>query len=197
MPFCPKCEEVRLGTFYQCLKCGSNLETDIFLSEKVFVGLILSSIAVYKKECLGSLLGYKTQRRVVVEYALPFQSAERKPTEVEPNWKRESKVRETIGKLMQLQHLGYFHSHTQWGKEPTSAEQSATDRDSMNTSEIDVVVALNEAKRVRKWRLSGRILCGSINKYHIQIAGYYKTKKDEIRDYGIFCPYALGFDYHS
>jgi len=33
---------------------------DVFLSDKAFIGLVLSAIEVYKRECMGSLLGYNS-----------------------------------------------------------------------------------------------------------------------------------------
>jgi len=47
----------------------------VFLSEAAFMGLVLSSIEVYKKECLGLLLGYKLEDRYIVEYSVAYQSA--------------------------------------------------------------------------------------------------------------------------
>jgi hypothetical protein len=60
--------------------------TEIFLSDKGLMGILLSSVEVYKLECHGALLGTKTRSRIIVEYAIPFQAAERKFAEVIPNW---------------------------------------------------------------------------------------------------------------
>lgn len=172
---------------------------DIFLSDRAFVGITIASIEVYANECLGSLLGYRTPNRVVVEHALVYQSAKRKPREVEPNWKRESKVRDTIMKLIQMQPLGYFHSHTQWGEDRAVAELSDADKESMKPGEIEIVVAINKARRRTPWyrpTQEQRDLCGSIGKYHVRMAGFYKRKRDgKIKQYTILCPYVMGFDY--
>jgi len=56
----------------------------VFLSDRAFIGLVLSVIEVYKDECLGSLLGYNLRNRIVVDYVLPYQTARRKRTDVEP-----------------------------------------------------------------------------------------------------------------
>lgn len=89
---------------------------DAFLSDKAFVGLVLSAIEVYRKECLGSLLGYNIPNRIVVEYVIAYQSARRRPTGVEPDWKREPRVQEILPNRIQLHHVGYFRSHTQRGQ---------------------------------------------------------------------------------
>jgi hypothetical protein len=167
---------------------------DVFLSDKAFIGLVLSAIEVYRSECLGSLLGYNMQNRIVVDYVIPYQSAKRKPTEVEPNWKRESRVQEILPKLIQLRHVGYFHSHTQWGKEKVSAELSGKDKEGMIPMQIEIVVAVSASKRKTNWYQSGKDLCGSIGKYHIRLACHYKRKNGEFMKYPILCPYVLGFD---
>ena len=86
---------------------------------------------VYRKECHGVLLDFRTRGRIVVEYAIPFQSAKRRHTEVVSNWRREVKVIEVLPKLIHLQKLGYFHSHPQWGGVRGVAKLSAADKDAM------------------------------------------------------------------
>ncbi|MCW3986532.1 MAG: hypothetical protein NWE91_09045 [Candidatus Bathyarchaeota archaeon] len=167
---------------------------DVFLSDKAFIGLVLSAIEVYRNECLGSLLGYNIRNRIVIEYVIPYQTAKRKPTEVEPDWKRESRVQELLPSLMQLHHVGYFHSHTQWGKQKASTKLSDMDVAGMMPTQIEMVVAVNASRRKTEWYQSGKQLCGSIGKYHLRLACHYKRKKGAITQYPILCPYVLGFD---
>jgi hypothetical protein len=167
---------------------------DIFLSDKAFIGIVLSAIEVYKNECLGALLGYNLRNRIVVEYAIPFQTAKRKPTEVEPNWKRETRVQEILPKLIHLKHLGYFHSHTQLGKRKATAQPSNSDIESMIPAQIEIITAVNESKRKTHWYATKKELCGTIGKYHIRLACHYKKVNGKIRQYPILCPYVLGFD---
>jgi len=170
-------------------------KTDIFLSDKAFMGVILSSVEVYRNECHGALLGFRTNRRIVVQYAIPFQSARRKPSEVVPNWRRELKVIETLPKLVHLKKLGYFHSHPQWGTSRGIAKLSEPDKEYMSEGEVELVVAINDRKRAVPWQSNMR-LYGTIGKYYIVIAGFYKRKQDsQIKQFKILCPYAVGFDY--
>ena len=172
------------------------MSTEIFLSDKAFLSIILSSVEVYKKECLGVLLGYRTHGRVIVKYAIPFQTAERTYSEVEPNWRREAKVLEILPNLIQLEKLGYFHSHPQWGRQKGRAELSEGDIDSMEEGEIELVVAINDARGKMPWGESNKRLFGTLGGYRIDIAGYYiRTSDGEIMQYRILCPYAVGFDY--
>jgi len=170
-------------------------ETDIFLSDKAFIGILLSSVEVYKKECLGALLGMQTQGRIIVEHAIPFQAvAKRTFSEVKPNWRKELKVNEAIPQLMHLQKLGYFHSHPQFGDKRGRTSLSKADKESMQETEIEIVVAINEAKRSSWWTESGKELSGTLNGYKIRFAGFYKKKDGKIKKYRIVCPYAVGFD---
>jgi len=170
--------------------------TEIFLSDKAFMGIILSSVEVYKNECHGALLGIQTPGRIIVEYAIPFQAAERKFVEVTPNWRRELKVIEILPKLIHLQKLGYFHSHPQFGNKRGVASLSEADKDYMQGGEAEIVVAINDAKKSLRWRESKNGLSGALGKYNIVIAGFYKRKKDgRIMNYRVLCPYGVGFDY--
>ncbi|RJS89074.1 hypothetical protein DRO56_00580 [Candidatus Bathyarchaeota archaeon] len=143
---------------------------EVFLTEKAFVGLILSAIEVYKNECLGALLGYNLRNKIVVEYAIPYQSAKRKYTEVEPNWRRESKIQELIPLLTPLQHLGYFHSHTQWGDTKALSALSQVDRETIEPAQIEIVIAVNDSKRRIKWETTGKELYGTIRNHKIRMA---------------------------
>ena len=169
---------------------------DVLLLDKAFIGMVLSAIEVYKNECLGALLGYNLKNRIVVEYAIPYQTAKRKPTEAEPNWNREIRVHEILPNLLHLKHVGYFHSHTQWGEIKASTELSIKDVKSIIPGQIEIVVAINDAKRRIPWssKSSGE-LYGTLGKYGIYMACHYKTAKSQkIKKYPLLCPYALGFD---
>ena len=46
----------------------------VYLNENVFMGMVLSCVEVYKKECFGLLLGYRTPEKYIVEHAIPYQT---------------------------------------------------------------------------------------------------------------------------
>jgi hypothetical protein len=174
-------------------------EMDVFLSDRAFIDMTIASIEVYHDECLGLLLGHNTRNRIVVEHAIVLQSAKRSPTGVEPSWNRETKVRAAVTKLMHLKPLGYFHSHTQWGSSKGLIGLSDLDKESMEPTEIELLVAVNDAKSRSRWHdVDEMDLAGSIGDWHLRIAAYYKRKRgrnSDIARYRILCPYALGFDY--
>jgi len=81
------------------------------------------------------------------------------------------------------------------GKIPGVAKLSEPDKEYMEEGEIEIVVAINDSKRKVSWQ-SQRRLFGTIGKYHVVAAGFYKRKKDSrIMQYRILCSYAVGFDY--
>ncbi len=158
--------------------------------------MLLSSVEVYKMECHGALLGFKTQGRIVVEYSIPFQAAERKFSEVTPSWRRELKVMEVLPSLVHLQKLGYFHSHPQFGQKRGLPQLSELDRKYMQRGDTEIIIAINNSKRTTPWAEIKKGLSGTVGEYHIVVAGFYKREKDErIMNYRIVCPYAVGFDY--
>ena len=175
---------------------GMQPQTEIFLSDNAFLGMLISSVEVYKLECHGILLGFKTKGRIVVEYAVPCQAAKRKFSEVEPNWRKELKVKEVLPKLVHLQVLGGFHSHPQFGKEKGKARLSESDKFCLEEGEIEVVVAINDEKKICAWSETRGGISGTLVDYHIALSGYYKRRKDQkIAKYRIVCPYAVGFDF--
>ncbi len=166
---------------------------EIVLSDRAFVGIVLSSVEVFKRECLGALFGVQSRGQIFVELAIPFQSAERTFSEVRPNLKREKKINEMIPKLIAIEKIGYFHSHPQFGDVKGITALSYTDKSSMIETEIEIVVAINKSARNVWWRESNKELIGGLGGFSIKLAGYYR-EKDTIHKHRIVCPYAVGFD---
>jgi hypothetical protein len=170
-------------------------KTEIVLTESAFIGIVLSSVEVFKKECLGLLLGIGSTGRIIVNHAVPFQAvSERKFCSVKSNWRKEVKIREAIPKLANLDYLGDFHSHPQFGESKGVAELSETDKQSIEETKIELVTAINTSKHHQKWTANKGVLSGSVCHFNIKIAGFYKSKNGEIKQLDVVCPYAVGFD---
>ena len=168
---------------------------EIFISEKAFISLILSSVEVYKNECIGSLYGHEGEERFTVEFAIPYQTAKRKPTEVEPIYHRESRVLDLLDDISPLDHVGYFHSHCQRGDVNASEILSGPDKESMSPGQIEIIVTLNDSKRWIPWNMSGKVLAGSLRDYRFRIAAYMKNAESEkIQKCRVLCPYAVGIN---
>ena len=170
---------------------------DVLLSDKAFIGIVLSAIEAFKKECTGALLGYNLRdNRIVVEYSFPYQLAERSYSQVIILTKRESRVKEILPKITQLNYVGEYHSHTQRGGKKATAKLSDEDEEAIEKCMIEIVVAVNEAKRKTVWSQDrkGMMLLGTIGDYHLTLACYYKKKDGTIIQCPLLCPYILGFD---
>lgn len=69
---------------------------------------------------------------------------------------------------------------------------SEEDRECIELGEVEVVVAVNDSRRRVSWGCSssGEIY-GSVGRYHIRIAGYFRDESGRVRKCFLVCPYAL------
>jgi len=89
---------------------------NLFLSTEARTILSFASIEAFKKECAGILLGYRTPRSIIVRLAIPFQTAERRFTEVIfPKKSEQFKKLTAELPTSDMDVLGTFHSHQSWG----------------------------------------------------------------------------------
>jgi len=164
---------------------------DVFLEQEAFLGLLLSAVETYKRECFGSLLGYSTKNRIVVELAIPTQVADRRYSTVEPNWNRLAQSEKILSEHTSFSHLGYFHSHPQFGQKRYGTTQSKQDIESMKDSELEIIVAINDRLRSQRWKIVQKELRGSTEDHSIRIAAYHMID-GKIAKYPIYCPFATG-----
>lgn len=168
---------------------------EVYISETAFHSMILSSVEVYKKECLGILLGYRNPKKTIVEYAVPYQSAERLPRSVRISSGRHTRIENFLNMMPKLDIIGDFHSHTMWGKSRARMGPSGDDIDDMVEGNIYIILAINDKTRAHKWTISPRgILSGTIGDYSIRMGGFYIENNDDKRIVrgSIVCPSATG-----
>lgn len=165
-----------------------------YLSENAFIDLLLSSAEVYKRECLGFLLGYKLEDRFIVEHAFSFQTARRKPKGVVSRDKSHKKIDPILSRFDRLQIIGDFHSHTQFGMTKGVPLPSPEDIKSMTTDRIYLIVAINNNKKTMSWaeNIDGTI-SGSVDKFSFKISAYYLNNRSSVRKAKIHCPFPPGF----
>lgn len=177
-------------------------EIEVYLSENVFMGLILSSVEVYKKECFGLLLGYKTPQKYIVEHAIPYQSAKRGHKWIELRRDKWKIIQEVLQNFPKLDMIGDFHSHPMYRDVKADVSLSEDDILHMYPDELQVVIAINENRRSMPWASNpDQTVSGTISGYHIKIAAYYFPVEDNDNDkknskvlYAakIFCPFVVG-----
>ncbi|UCD35509.1 MAG: Mov34/MPN/PAD-1 family protein [Nitrospiraceae bacterium] len=166
----------------------------VFLSENAFMGLLLSSAEVYKRESLGYLLGYRLDDRFIVEYAFSLQTAMRKRRGVIFHRRDQIKILPILSKFSKLQIVGDFHSHTPYGTSKGIAEPSPEDIKEMEEDNLYVIIAINEIGKSRSWKENiDCSISGSMGSFFFKISAYYYPgAKNSPRRAPIFCPFPPG-----
>ena len=166
----------------------------VYLSENAFLDLLLSSAEVYKRECLGFLLGYRLEDRFIVEHAFSFQTASRRPKGVISNDRSHQKIDPIIARFDRLQIVGDFHSHTQFGEQRGLAFPSSEDIASMTQDKIYLIVAINSRRKEKVWTENAdKTISGSVGDFFFKIAACFVNKHSSVRRAKIHCPFPPGF----
>lgn len=165
----------------------------VYLSENAFIDILLSSAEVYRKECLGFLLGYRLEDRFIVEHAFSFQTANRKHKAVVVHEKNHKKIAPILSRLDKLQIIGDFHSHTQFGPSKGLPIPSEEDIAGMEQGQIYVIVAINNNEKTLDWgeNRDGTI-SGSVGEVFFKVSAYFVKGKSTKRA-KIHCPFPPGF----
>lgn len=170
-----------------------------YLSFPAFLTIVSSSVEVFRKETIGYLVGVKAEDKFMVEYAIPYQTAESGYVHATVDMDRVGRINEILSKVSQgqgLEFVGDFHSHTAFGKNPATVVPSNTDLASTIPGELNIICAVNMKKRAVRWYESNRgILTGTIGIYRIEIGGYFVEEAGIGRQYEritIKCPAVTG-----
>ncbi|MBM4128771.1 MAG: hypothetical protein FJ243_01485, partial [Nitrospira sp.] len=163
-------------------------------SENAFIDLLLSSAEVYKKECLGFLLGYRLEDRFIVEHAFPVQTANRKHRGVVYNFKNHKKIEPILERFGKLQIIGDFHSHTQFGPTKGLPIPSEEDIREMAHGRIYLIVAINNNEKTMHWdeNRDGTI-SGSVSDFFFKISAHFLNGEKVVKRARIHCAFPPGF----
>jgi proteasome lid subunit RPN8/RPN11 len=167
----------------------------VYLSETAFMDLLLSAAEVFKKECLGYLLGYRLEDRFIVEHAFSLQSASRQRRGVDLSVANKRKIEPILEKFHRVQIIGDFHSHTPYGESRGLPVQSAEDVAEMKPGNIYFIVAINNRPKAVPWKENrDGTISGSVERFFFKISAYYLNGTGEPRKSKIHCPFPPGFD---
>jgi proteasome lid subunit RPN8/RPN11 len=166
----------------------------VYISENAFVELLLGSAEVYKRECLGYLLGYKLEDRFIIEHAFSFQTACRKPKGVVSLDRSHKKIEPILALFDRLQIVGDFHSHTQFGATKGLPVPSAEDIAGMISDHIYLIVAINNNRKTMRWAENRDCtISGSADKFFFKISAYFLNGNSALRKAKIHCPFPPNF----
>ncbi len=145
-----------------------------YFNENVFMGLVLSAVEVYKKECFGLLLGYRIAGKFIVEHAIPYQSVKRGHSWTELRSDKWKVITEILKHFPKLDVIGDFHSHTMYRDARANVSLSGDDIKYMGKDELQIVIAVNEFKRPKPRRVRfDHTVSGVLDRYQFKIAAYY------------------------
>ncbi len=169
---------------------------ECFINPPAFAAIVTSVIEVFAKETIGFLVGVKAEKKFIVEYAIPYQTADVGYTHAEVDWKRAERVNEVLKLVGEgLEFIGDFHSHTKFGQSAADVKPSSTDLVLTKEGEVYLIVAVNSRKRAQRWvEHSDGTISGTIRDYHIKIGGYtvIRTGFRGYRRVRIKCPAVTG-----
>ena len=166
----------------------------VYLSENAFMGLLLSSAEVFKKESLGYLLGYRLDDRFIIENAFSLQTARRKRRGVMFHRRDQKKIEPILSNFKKLQIVGDFHSHTPYGNEKGIAIPSPIDIKGMEADNLYIIVAINELEVSKSWNENkDGSISGSMGSFFFKISAYYYPYVKSVpRKAPIYCPFPPG-----
>ena len=166
----------------------------VYISENAFVAMLLSSAEVYKKECLGFLLGYRLEARFIIGNAFGFQAADRRHNGVVYSDAQKRKIDPILEKFDKLQIIGDFHSHTQFGTNRGIPCPSREDIDSMAQEHIYLIVAINNNRKTLSWAENrDSTISGTVDNFFFKISAYFLNGNASVRKAKIHCPFPPGF----
>ncbi len=169
---------------------------ECYINSPAFLAIVTSVIEAFAKETIGFLVGIRGENKFIIEYAIPYQTADIGYTHAEVDWKRAERVNEVI-KLtgMGFEFVGDFHSHTQFGQTKAKVKPSSNDLISTKENEVYIIIAINTRKKSQPWREhSDGSISGTIRGYHLKIGGYTIIKAGfrGARKVRIRCPAVTG-----
>jgi proteasome lid subunit RPN8/RPN11 len=163
------------------------------LSDLAYTGMVLAALESFSKECYGLLLGQRTRDALVVQYAIPYQTADRHSSWVQRNESAHRRMEKFLSNLTHLDLIGDFHSHTQRGDHRAMCRLSREDRDSMSPNEVCIILAVSHRHNYQPWRLNrDGSLSGTIEDHFIKLGAWYRGNNSDQQRTPLRCPLAIG-----
>ena len=139
----------------------------------------LAAIEVYRRECLGLLVGYRHDDCFEVTLATSYQSAVRRFRGSSARPRAHKRLMEAISELPTgLELLGDFHSHPQYGDRQGVPQPSDRDIEDMVPGLVHLVVAINDGVKTRGLQAhSNGTLSAGIGRYELLFGAWTLTQE--------------------
>jgi len=129
---------------------------EVWLSENAFISMVTAAVEAFPDETLGVIIGFREpeMKRILVQYAVVYQTAERAKDAVEADLKRKLGTDKFLERVTRLSVIGDFHSHPKLpvGK-MSSCWLSPDDKKSMQPNDLSFVIAIDRDSKEREWHL--------------------------------------------
>ncbi len=167
----------------------------IHLSDMAFTGMVLAALEAFRKECYGLLLGQRTRNGLVVQHAVPYQTADRHTSWVKRNEPAHSRMEKFLENLNHLNLIGDFHSHIQRGEHKALCRLSSADKKGLEQNDLCLVLALNSREKYQPWKANrDGSLSGTVDDFFVKIGAWYgiHNNNGNLSRAQLLCPFAVG-----
>ncbi len=165
----------------------------VHLSDMAFTGIVLAALEAFRKECYGLLLGQQINNGLVVQYAVPYQTAERHTTWVRRNEPAHQRMEKFLRNLHHLNLIGDFHSHTQRSGHRALCRLSAEDKKGLALDDLCLIVAINHRQKYQPWKVNrDGSLSGTVEDHFLKIGAWHGGHNGDRARAQLLCPFAVG-----
>jgi proteasome lid subunit RPN8/RPN11 len=167
---------------------------EVILNEGAFISIVTAAVETFPDETLGVLIGLRKADKVMVQYAIAYQTAKRRRRGVEAHPRLSRRMYLFLEKVTHLEIIGDFHSHPEVGVDKKSSiKLSEPDKKSMRVNNLGIVIAIDKDGRKLGWKhLPKGSLKGSVSPYTLKMTTWLKTQEKQYKIAENFCPFALG-----
>jgi hypothetical protein len=169
---------------------------EVHLSEMAFTSMVLAALEAYKKETYGLLLGHRTNRGLVVQFAVPYQTADRHTSWVQRNENAHQRMENFLQNFHHISLIGDFHSHIERRGQKALCRLSSLDKKGLSSNDVCMVLALNSRQKYQAWKLNrDGILSGTVDDFFVKVGAWSGSNNGHSLKAPLFCPFALGFNW--
>lgn len=154
----------------------------VHIRKEAFLIMLWAAAEVFKKECLGALLGYTpspSRDHFLINDVIPFQGIEKRlNTEVVQSDRSNARWNEFWGRLQfRPKRLGVFHCHPEWGAHKPPSEMSDKDVRDMKEqkSPLEIIICISSRGKgsYLHWELlEDRSIQGSLASFNFRINAF-------------------------